>query len=275
MRPAAGRAGLQPVLRTVLVALGTLAVVLLAWQLIAWSAPPRIAKGPVEVWSHLFVDSPTSAVTAAEFRERLFGLLGTTLADAGLGFIVGMVVALGLAIVFSLSRSVEAGVMPLALFLRAVPIVALAPIIVLITGSGSAASVATIAAIVVLFPALASVMYGLAQASQQSLDLIEVYGGGRWQQLLKVTLPNAIPAIFAAARVSVPGAMTGALLAEWLSTGQGVGGYLVKYTSQGKWVDLWSCVALVTLVVIIVYNLVAVAERSVLQAMQMQPSRDR
>ncbi len=269
---------LHPVLRTVILALVTIAIVLLAWQIIAWSAPHLIAKGPVDVWNHLFVENPNAKVfsqTVAGVRANLLAQLGTTLADAGLGFIVGMAIAFLLAIAFSMSRAVEAGVMPFALFLRTVPLVALAPVIVLITGSGTAASVATIAAIVVLFPALASIMFGLLQASPQSLDVVGVFGGGRWKQLTKVTLPSAVPSLFSAARVSVPGAMTGALLAEWLSTGQGIGGALVKLTSQAKYVDLWADVAAVTLVTILIYNVVAVIERSVLQAMHMQQASDR
>ncbi len=269
---------MHPVLRTVILALVTILVVLLAWELIALLAPPRIAKGPVDVWDHLFVDRPNIVVpsdSAAGIRATLFGLLGTTLADAGLGFVVGMAVAIVLAVAFSMSRTVEAGVMPFALFLRTVPLVALAPVIVLITGIGTPASVAVIAAIVVLFPALASVMFGLAQASPQSMDVVNVFGGGQWTRLTKVMLPGAVPSIFAAARVSIPGAITGALLAEWLSTGQGIGGQLVKYTSSAKYLDLWTSVALITLVTIVIYNVVAVIERSVLASMHMSESSDR
>ncbi len=93
-------------------------------------------------------------------------LLAQTLADAAIGFVVGMLVAIVLALAFSLSRSVEMGVMPLALLLRSVPLVAIAPVIILITGRGTPASVAVIGSIVVLFPALASIMFGLSRASQ-------------------------------------------------------------------------------------------------------------
>lgn len=272
------REPLHPVLRTFLIALATIAIVLVAWEIIALVAPPRIAKGPLDVWNHLFVDKANlkdPADSAASVRAALSGLVGVTLGDAGLGFVTGMVIAIVLAVLFSMSRTIEAGVMPFALFLRTVPLVALAPVIVLITGSGSAASVAVITAIVVLFPALASVLFGLAQASPQSLDLVDVFGGGRWMQLAKVTLPSAVPSIFAAARISVPAAMTGALLAEWLSTGHGIGGQLVKYTSQAKYLDLWTAVAAITLVTIVIYNLVAIAERSVLASMHMSQAADR
>jgi ABC-type nitrate/sulfonate/bicarbonate transport system permease component len=265
------------VVRAVVNLVVTVAIVLLIWQVIVWLAPHQIAKGPADVWQHLFVSNPNAVVfsqTAAGIRASLARWLGQTLADAGLGFGVGMAIAIILAVVFSLSRSVEAGVMPFALFLRTVPLVALVPVIDLIVGIGTPASVATIASIVVLFPALASVMFGLAQASPQTLDVVSVFGGNRFPQLVLVTAPGAVPSIFAAARVSVPGAITGALLAEWLSTGQGLGGELSIFLASSKFVDLWTAVAGITLLTLVIYNVVAIVERIVLQAMHMQQATD-
>lgn len=156
--------------RTVLRALGnavlTLVIVLLLWQAVVslTGISPYVAKGPVDVWNFLFVDRPDAAPdrTAAAHRALLLPLLLTTLQDAALGWLVGMVVAIVLAVLFSLSRAVEAGVMPLALVLRTVPLVSIAPVIILLTGRGTTASVAVIGSIVVLFPALASVMFGLS-----------------------------------------------------------------------------------------------------------------
>lgn len=159
--------------------------------------------------------------------------------------------------------------MPLALLLRSVPLVAIAPVIILITGRGTAASVAVIGSIVVLFPALASILFGLSRASPQSLDLVHVYGGGRFAQLRKVNIPGALPSLFAAARVSVPGAVTGALLAEWLSTGTGIGGMIQKFTAQARFDDLWASVAVITLVTLVLYNLVQIVENVILARMGM------
>jgi ABC-type nitrate/sulfonate/bicarbonate transport system permease component len=154
--------------------------------------------------------------------------------------------------------------MPLALLLRSVPLVAIAPVIILITGRGTTASVAVIGSIVVLFPALASVMFGLSRASAESLDLIRVYGGSGLTALLKVSIPGALPSLFAAARVSVPGAVTGALLAEWLSTGTGIGGMIVKFSASARFDELWASVAVITLITLLLYNIVALIETIVL-----------
>lgn len=256
--------------RSALYAVATLTIVLLLWQGVVslTGISPYVAKGPAEVWAFLFVDGDEPG-SAAAHRDALAPLLAQTLQDAALGFVVGILAAVALAILFSLSRGVEAGVMPLALLLRSVPLVALAPVIILITGRGSPASVAVIGSIVVLFPALASVLFGLSRAHPESLDLIHVYGGSRLTALRKVNIPGALPSLFAAARVSVPGAVTGALLAEWLSTGQGIGGMIQKFNASARFEELWASVAVITLVTLALYNLVQIVESAVLSRMGM------
>lgn len=264
------RAMTKALLRSLGNAAITLVVLLLLWQAVVslTGISPFVAKGPADVWAFLVTDPD-----AAENRAQMAPLLAQTLADSALGFVVGMIVAIVLAVLFSLSRSVEAGVMPLVLLLRTIPLVAIAPVIILITGRGTTASVAVIGTIVVLFPALANVLFGLSRASQQSLDLVHVYGGGRFMALRKVNMPGALPSVFAAARVSVPGAVTGALLAEWLSTGTGIGGSILKFNAQAQFTQLWASIALITIITLVLYNLVQIAENIVLARMAMTPAQ--
>ncbi|PFG18755.1 ABC transporter permease [Serinibacter salmoneus] len=247
-------------------ALLTLVIVLALWWAVVnlTGVSPYVAKGPAEVWAFLVTDPE-----AAENRAEIGSLLRQTMQDSAIGFVAGMLIALVLAVAFSLSSTIEAGVMPLALLLRSIPLVSIAPVIILITGRGTTASVAVIGSIVVLFPALASILFGLSRASQQSLDLVHVYGGGRMTQMRKVNIPGALPSLFAAARVSVPGAVTGALLAEWLSTGQGIGGMIVRFSASARFEDLWASVAVITLLTLLLYNLVQVLENAVLARMGM------
>lgn len=262
--------------RSLLNAALVIVIVLLLWQAIVSFAgvSPYVAKGPADVFRFLFIDEPDArpGQLAADNRELLRPLTTQTLFDAGLGFGVGMTIAVILAIAFSLSKTIEAGVMPLALLLRSVPLVSISPVIILITGRGTTASVAVIGSIVVLFPALASALFGLGRASKESLDLIKVYGGGNATALRKVALPGALPSLFAAARVSVPGAVTGALLAEWLSTGQGIGGSIQKFNAGAKFDELWASVAVITAITLVLYNLVQLAENVVLARMGMSQS---
>jgi ABC-type nitrate/sulfonate/bicarbonate transport system permease component len=69
--------------------------------------------------------------------------------------------------------------------------------------------------------------------------------------------------------VSVPGAVTGALLAEWLSTGQGIGGMIQKFNASARFEELWASVAVITLVTLVLYNVVQIVESAVLTRMGM------
>jgi ABC-type nitrate/sulfonate/bicarbonate transport system permease component len=189
--------------------------------------------------------------------------LGTTLHDAGVGYIAGIVLALAVACIFVLERPVEQAFMPVALMLRSVPLVAMAPLITLIFGRGIMA-VAVIGGIVCFFPALVNIMHGFRSTPSSRLELMQAYGASRWTELRKVLLPSALPSIFASLRINVPAAVIGALLAEWLATGKGSGQEMLTVQNTFDYGELWSAVVLVTLVSVIAYSIVGAVEAGVL-----------
>lgn len=220
---------------------------------------PYVAKTPGQVWDYLF-----TAPRAGANRSSLLALLQVSLGHALVGFAAGLIVAIAGAVAFRMSPAAETAFMPLALLLRSVPLIAMTPLIILVFGLGSVWSVAVIGGIVVLFPALVTIAFGLSSASPQMLDVVSVYGGSRWTALRKVAFPGALPSLFAAVRISVPGAITGALLAEWLSTGDGIGGSINRNIPQAQFAQLWASVALVTAVSVALYMLVQFVENLVL-----------
>lgn len=235
------------------------AIVYVLWVLVvALVDNPFVAKGPGDVAEFLFTGDD-----ATDNRSRVVGLLGVTLRDAAIGFVAGMVAAIVLAGAIVLSRGVEATVMPVAMILRAVPLIALAPVIRMIFGRGISA-VAVISGIVVLFPAVVGLVFGLRSTSQQMRDVVHVYGGTDRDALFKVAFPSALPSLFAAIRISVPGAITGALIAEWLATGQGIGFAVVSAAGQSKNNEVWALVIVVTVVSLLLYTLAQVLESFVL-----------
>jgi ABC-type nitrate/sulfonate/bicarbonate transport system permease component len=139
----------------------------------------------------------------------------------------------------------------------------MAPIIVLIFGREQM-SVAVMGAIVVLFPALVNIVFGLRSAPAAMFDLVKVYGGNKYDALRTVAFPSSLPLFFAALKISVPGAITGALLVEWLATGQGIGYAIVSAIGRARPSEVWTYVALITVVSIVLYNVVALLEESVL-----------
>jgi ABC-type nitrate/sulfonate/bicarbonate transport system permease component len=247
----------------------TIVSVLVLWVGVLWvfDVSPYIAKGPVDVWNYLF-----TVPDAAANRAEIGGNLVVTLRDAFIGFVAGLTVALLGAIVFQLSKGIEHALMPVAMLLRSVPLVAMAPVIIMIFGR-DVWSVAVIGGIVVLFPALVSIAFGLESASPQMHDVVTVYGGTPWTGLRKVALPSSLPSFFAAVRISVPGAITGALLAEWLATGEGIGGAIGGYIAQAQFSALWASVVVVTAVSLALYNLVQIVENVVLARLGMHPDK--
>jgi ABC-type nitrate/sulfonate/bicarbonate transport system permease component len=244
----------------------TLVVVVALWVAVIelFGISSYVAKGPPDVWAYLLTDED-----AGEHRALLMGELGVSLADAFIGFVAGLVVALLGATAFRLSRGVEQALMPIAMLLRSVPLIAMAPLIILIFGR-EVTTVAVIAGIVVLFPALVNIVFGLRSASPEMLDVVSVYGGSSWTALRKVALPASLPSFFAAVRISVPGALTGALLAEWLATGDGIGSAIQIAYSQVQFSLVWSAVVVVTAVSLVLFNLVQLVETVVLTRMGMQ-----
>ena len=235
-------------------------LVLLAWWLFLkfFDVPAFLGKTPADVWKFLFSDPEADAHRSAIWDEGLI-----TLRDSFLGLVVGSVTAVLAAVAFNVSRPLERTLMPIAMVLRSVPLVAMTPLILLMFGRGLV-TVTVIASIVTFFPTLVNVTLALRATPRDAIDLLKAYGASPMNTLLKVQLPSALPSLFASLRISAPLALVGALLSEWLATGTGLG-YGILYT-QGlsQYADMWSRVVVVTLMSIVLYKAIGAVERPVL-----------
>jgi ABC-type nitrate/sulfonate/bicarbonate transport system permease component len=166
-------------------------------------------------------------------------------------------------VVLVLSSTVERTVMPVAMILRSVPLVALAPVLILLFGQGLIA-VIVIAGIVTFFPTLVNLVFGLRSAPSSAVDLALSYGASPITVLRKIRIPCALPSLFASARIAAPAAMLGAVIAEWLATGRGLGYEMLEASNASEFDFLWSGVVLITALAFLVYHLVASAERLIL-----------
>jgi ABC-type nitrate/sulfonate/bicarbonate transport system permease component len=170
-----------------------------------------------------------------------------SLAEAGAGFLTGLGVALAVAVAFTLSRPFERAVLPIALALRSVPIVAMVPLLAYVFGRETTGSLVIIS-IIVWFPALVLVSSGLRSVRPESLELLRAYDAGPLTQLVKVRLPSAIPSILASAKVCAPLAILGSILNGWLSTGEGLGNLMAESTITAQYAKLWAAVVIVTVI---------------------------
>lgn len=250
---------------------GVAFVVLLGlWALLlaVFDVPDFVGKSPLEVWQYLFSAEPARGVrpasmSAEQARAESLAALVTTLGNAAIGFVSGMLAATVTAVAFVLFRPVEFAFMPIAMLLRSVPLVAMAPLLLLVFGQG-ALGIAVIAGIVVLFPALVNIVLGLGSAPPQALDLVRVNGGSALTALLKVRVPSALPQFLASARISVPGAIVGSMLAEWLVGFEGLGGVLSGYKGAGNYGGVWTVVALAVMASVVLYAVATVVEAAAL-----------
>lgn len=228
--------------RGALTLVGLLALLYLLWIgfLAYFDVNSFFGKSPSQVWEWL--QDPGSG---AERRAELLDAFWFTAKESTLGYLVGTVVAMAVASLFVLSSALERAVMPIALALRSVPIVALIPLLAYIFGRGSMGSMVIIT-IIVWFPTLVLVTSGLRSVSAQSIDLMAAYDASPLTTLWKVRMPSAVPALFASAKIGVPLAVLGSLLNGWLSSGTGLGSLMVLSTTSSQYSRLWAAVALVT-----------------------------
>lgn len=238
----------------------SLLIVMVLWVVALWAfnVTPYIGKGPLDVFNYLFLDE-----SAAEHQLLIWNALAQTMIDAVIGFSFGLLFATLVAVLFTLSRGIEQALMPIAMLLRSVPLIAMAPILILIFGRQQA-TVAVMGAIVVLFPALVNIVFGLRSATSAMLDVATVYGANKIAALRYVAFPASLPSFFAAVKISVPGAITGALLVEWLATGQGIGYGIISAVGRAKTNEVWAYVVVITVVSILLYNLVGLLENYIL-----------
>ena len=236
------------------------AVLLAWWGFLKWfHVKPFIGKGPVNVYRYL-----VTSAAASEHRRLLFGESRTTLRDAMLGLVAGTAAALVCAAGFNLSRSMQRTLMPIAMVLRSVPLVAMTPLIVLVFGRGLPA-ITVISGIVTFFPTLVNVTLALRATPKESIDLLTAYGASRAMTLWKVQVPSALPALFASLRIAAPLALVGALLAEWLATGKGLGYQILQSAALSNYSGLWARVAAVTFYSVMLYKMIGIVERLVLR----------
>lgn len=219
---------------------------------------PFFAKRPQDVFAFLFMDA-----TASANRATLLQAFWQTLSLTVPAYVVGLMLGAGLAMILVLRPRLAAGMLPIAIALRSVPIVTTAPLLVLALGRGALGTI-TIVAVMIFFPTLAACLEGMRRTPRPVLDLFASYAASPWQKLIHAQVPAMLPAFFASARMAVPAALLAATTAEWLATGTGIGSLMALTASTSNYAMLWSAIVLLALAASLLYALVHWLEHRIL-----------
>ncbi len=241
------------VLRNVLPPLAALAGLLGAWEGLARAfGVPR------------YLLPPPSAVAQAMLAElpQLLLAASVTARAALYGFALSAVVGALTAVVLSTSRPLERALYPYTVFLQTVPIVAIAPLLVLWFGAGMRA-VAISAFIVSLFPVIANTLAGIRSVEPTLRDLFRLYGASRAATLLKLELPSALPSFVTGLRVAAGLAVIGAIVGEFVAgfseSGAGLGILILSSYRQLRTDLLFASVLFASMLGLILFGAVNLA----------------
>lgn len=180
----------------------------------------------------LFPAPSTILKTLAENHLDFTKAFWETLQASMVGLALSVFFGTSLAILFSLSGFLRKSILPFAIFFQTIPIIAIAPLLVIYFGFGMPTVVAA-AFIVSIFPIIANTLLGLESVSKAELELFQLYGATQFQRLLKLKLPTAYSSIYAGLKVSIGLAIIGAIAGEFVAGG-GLGALIDSARTQQR-----------------------------------------
>jgi NitT/TauT family transport system permease protein len=246
---APARAG-AVLLRRILLPLGVIAVLVLAWDALIriLAVPAYMIPAPADVGRSL----------VKERALLLDNALPTILESLG-GFALGNLVAIAAAIAFVQNKTLERALYPVAVAVRTLPIVAIAPILVLMLGNGYAPKVA-IAALITFFPTLVNMVEGLESVDPQAMELMHVLSARQREVFRYVRWPSSLPYLFSAMRIAATSSVLGALVAEWIGTNKGLGYLIVLTTYDFRTALLYAAMVVTSAIALAFFFLVSILE---------------
>src|SRR5690606_16049811 len=189
-----------------------------------------------------------------------------TWSEAALGFVTGATLGFVLGAVFAHSKLLERGLLPYVVASQTVPILAIAPMVVIWLGAGPIA-VAVISAYLTFFPVTINTLRGLRSPNSNMTELMRSYAASRWETMWKLRFPAALPYIFTALKVSATASVVGAIIGELPSSiRSGLGRAILDFSSDYSLVStpkLWGAILVAASIGILSFLIVSLVERLV------------
>lgn len=190
------------------------------WAFVIWffDVKPFIAPSPILVLTTLWT----------KLDILLLNLLPTAI-EAFSGFLLGNIAAILIATVFVHKKAMEEAFFPVVVLVNTIPVVAKAPILVLLLGNGMEPKIA-IAALICFFPTLVNMVRGLESVNPQAMELMRVLSASKTEIFFKLRLRNSLPYLFSALKIAASTAVIGAIVGEWIGSTTGIGALIIQST---------------------------------------------
>lgn len=228
----------------------------LAGGLALWEAAARLSGIRPQV-----LPAPSRVVTSGwEQREALATHTLATLSVTFAGFALSLVCAWLIAIAIDFSPTLKRGMIPLLVASQTIPVVAIAPLMIIWFGFGMLPKMLVVA-LVTFFPAAIGLIEGFEGADRDATRLLRSMGASRWQEFKLLRLPSAMPQFFTSLRVGITYAVTGAIVAEYVGAKKGLGIYIMVQKNGFRTDLVLAAVAVVAVVSILLYLSTFLIER--------------
>jgi NitT/TauT family transport system permease protein len=242
--------------------IGVIAALAISWQAL-------VDAGALK---SLFVSKPSDIVVALYnglVHGQLLSALGTTLTETLVGFAISLGGALVIALLMLEVPLLQRTISPFITAANNIPRLVLAPLFVLWFGIGTFSRIIFVITLV-FFILLINIYAGLQGTERDHLILARVAGANRWQTFTRFRLPSALPTIFAGIQLGLAFAFIGAVIAETLSGGAGLGAQLSTYAAEFATADTFADILLMAIVATVLAGLMKLVERSALRWRQIE-----
>jgi ABC-type nitrate/sulfonate/bicarbonate transport system, permease component len=219
------------------------------WYVDAYAVRPQVLPSPLRV-----------VVQGWAFREQIWANTVPTLQVTAVGFGVSLLVGWTLAVAVDFSPWLRRAVTPLLVASQTLPIIAIAPLLIIWFGFGLLPKVVVIA-LVTFFPIAVGLIEGFAATDRQATNLLRSMGASRWAQFRYVRLPGAMPSFFTALRIGITYAVTGAIFAEYVGATAGLGIFMNLQKNSFRTDLVLAAVIVTALLSVALFGLTYVAQR--------------
>ena len=242
---------LQSQLPSLLPSLLIIVAIIVAWEVCVWlfEVQKWLLPAPSDIAVTLYADAPLL------WRHTL-----ATLLEIVVGFGLSLACGVALAAAIGLSRTLERAIYPFVIASQTIPIIVIAPMLLIWIGYGFAPKVIVVA-LISFFPIVVNMVDGLKSVDRDMVNLMRTLGASRWQIFFKVQVPTSLPYLFSGVRVAVAVSVIGAVIGEWVGSSEGLGYLMLRSKPQFLTERVFAAIVILSALGVGLFGSVGIVER--------------